>query len=176
MIQEVEDESYAVLMVEREDDESFFEAHEPAVEEIGKATVVAMDLQDDNFETEDETYQVNMVTDEEMDHGCSKVLRTVDSGADISVLPEEFAGVGEEAHGGGRQIIMKDAGQHHPAERNEKGELRHDGQGRHPGEFRGEVHCGEGETPHPVCWASTTQWMGDEEKRRWPESLAQARS
>ena len=39
MIQEVEDESYAV-------------------EEIGKATAVAMDLQDDNFETEDETYQV----------------------------------------------------------------------------------------------------------------------
>ncbi|CAJ1389407.1 unnamed protein product [Effrenium voratum] len=69
MIQEVEDESYAVLMVEREDDESFFDAHEPAVEEIGQATVMAMDLQGDNFETEDETYQVNMVMDEEMDHG-----------------------------------------------------------------------------------------------------------
>ena len=109
MIQEVEDESYAVLMVEREDDESFFDAHEPVVEEIGKATVVLMDLQGENFETEDETYQVNMVMDEEMDHGWSKVLMTVDSGADISVLPEEFAGVGEEAHEGGRQIIMKDA-------------------------------------------------------------------
>ena len=46
MIQGVEDESYAVLMVEREDDESFFDAHEPVVEEIEKATVVAMDLQD----------------------------------------------------------------------------------------------------------------------------------
>ena len=84
MIQEVEDESYAVLMVEREDDESFFDAHEPVVEEIGKATAVAMDLQDDNFETEDGTYQVNMVMGEEMDHGWSKVLMTVDSGADIS--------------------------------------------------------------------------------------------
>ena len=97
MIQEVEDESYAVLMLEREDDESFFEAHEPVVENIGQATVVTMDLQDDNFETEDETYQVNMVMDEEIS-SWSKVLMTVDSGADISVLPEEFAGVGEEAH------------------------------------------------------------------------------
>ena len=96
-------------MVKHEDNESFFDAHEP-VEEIGKATVVAMDLQDDDdiFETEDETYQVNMVMDEEMDHGWSRVLMTVDSGTDISVTPEEFAGVGEEAHGG-RQIIMKDA-------------------------------------------------------------------
>ena len=33
---------------------------------------------------------------------------TVDSGADVSVLPEEFAGVGEEAQSGGH-IIMKDA-------------------------------------------------------------------
>ena len=49
-----------------------------------------------------------MVTNEEMDHGWSKVLMTVDSGADISVLPEEFAGVGEEAQSGGH-IIMKDA-------------------------------------------------------------------
>ena len=109
MIQEIDDESYSVLMVKGENDGPYYDAYEPVVEEIGKATVVAMDLQDDNVETEDETYQVNMVMDEEMDHGWSKVVMTVDSGADISVLPEEFAGVGEEAHGGGRQIIMKDA-------------------------------------------------------------------
>ena len=120
-----------MLMVKGENDGPYYDAYEPAVEEIGKATLVAMDLQDGNFETEDETYQVNMVTNEEMDHGWSKVLMTVDSGADISILPEEFAGVGEEAqnetyHHEGR------SGQHHPAERNEKGELRHDGQGRNP--------------------------------------------
>ena len=108
MIQEVDDESYGVLMVKCESDGPYYDAYEPAVEEIGKATVVAIDLQDGSFETEDETYQVNMVTNEEMDHGWSKVLMTVDSGADISVLPEEFAGVGEEAQSGG-QIIMKDA-------------------------------------------------------------------
>ena len=41
MIQEVDDESYAVLMVKGETDGPYYDAYEPAVEEIGKATLVA---------------------------------------------------------------------------------------------------------------------------------------
>ena len=78
-------------------------------------------------------------------------------------------------HEGGRQIIMKDAqGNIIQLSRMRKVNFAMMGKDGIPVNFVSSR--GKGETSHPVCWASTTQWMGDEEKRRWPESLAQARS
>ena len=77
------------------EESEFQECHEPRVEVPDDVAIVAMDLQD-----EDERLVVSMVRmqPEEMNESC---LITVDSGADISVLPRDYAGVGEKREGDG---------------------------------------------------------------------------
>ena len=71
------------------------ECYEPMVEVPDDVAIMAMDLQDD-----DEEMVVSMVRmqPEEMNENC---LITLDSGADISVLPRDYAGVGERREGDG---------------------------------------------------------------------------
>ena len=79
----------------------YFDCYEPAVEVPDEVTIVAMDLQDP------EEMMVSMVRrqDHEENGNC---LITVDSGADISVLPKDYAGVGERQEAG-EQLKMVDA-------------------------------------------------------------------
>ena len=68
------------------EEEEYKDCHEPVVIVPEDVAIVAMNLQDDELE-------VNMVKVEECD-AEDTCLVTLDSGADISVLPREFAGVG----------------------------------------------------------------------------------
>ena len=84
------------------EESEFQECYEPRVEVPDDVAIVAMDLQD-----EDEELVVSMVRmqPEEMNENC---LITVDSGADISVLPRDYAGVGKRREGDG-ELKMVDA-------------------------------------------------------------------
>ena len=66
-------------------DEEFVDCIEPVVLVPDGITVVAMDLQDD---LEERKVQMVRTGEEEQDAGC---LVTLDSGADISVLPSHMA-------------------------------------------------------------------------------------
>ena len=81
----------------------YHECYEPAVEVPGDVAIVAMDLQDN----EEKEMSVNMVRrqDRVEDRSC---LITLDSGVDISVLPKDYVGVGEQLEGDG-SLRMVDA-------------------------------------------------------------------
>ena len=72
-------------------DEEYMECHEPRVDVPAGVSIVAMDLQDD-----DELY-VNMVKVEEA--SADTCLVTLDTGADVSVLPRAYASVGQWQQG-----------------------------------------------------------------------------
>ena len=77
--------------------------YEPAVEVPKDVAIVAMDLQD----IEEKELSVNMVRRQDHEE-VGSCLITVDSGADISVLPKDYAGVGERQEGDG-SLKMVDA-------------------------------------------------------------------
>ena len=81
----------------------YHDCYEPAVEVPKNVAIVAMDLQDN----EEKELSVSMVRRQDYaeEGNC---LITVDSGADISVLPKEFAGVGEQQASDG-SLMMVDA-------------------------------------------------------------------
>ena len=81
----------------------YHECYEPAVEVPGDVAIVAMDLQDN----EEKEMSVNMVRRQDH-HEEGSCLITVDSGADISVLPKDYGGVGEQLEGDG-SLRMVDA-------------------------------------------------------------------
>ena len=83
------------------EEHEYHDCYEPAVEVPGGVAIVAMDLQDA------EEMAVNMVKKQE-DGAEGSCLITVDSGADISVLPKDYAGVGERQQAEG-QLKMVDA-------------------------------------------------------------------
>ena len=70
------------------DESEYMDCHEPVVKAPAGVAIIAMDLQDERPD-----YMVNMVKIEnvEDDKSC---LVTLDSGADISVLPKSYANVG----------------------------------------------------------------------------------
>ena len=82
-------------------EEEFMDCIEPVVLVPDGIAVVAMDLQDGNEEK-----MVQMVRTDEND-GAS-CLFTLDSGADTSVLPKTYAGVGQWSEGS-KQLRMIDA-------------------------------------------------------------------
>ena len=101
--------SWHVRMVRMEEEiEVFYEleeeehkdCHEPVVNVPEDVAIVALYLQDDELE-------VNMVKVEDGDNE-STCLVTLDSGADISVLPRDFAGVGTNMVSNG-ELKMVDA-------------------------------------------------------------------
>ena len=91
----IEDESEEFYEIEEDE---YKECHEPTVDVPRHVAIVAMELQDEELE-------VNMVKLEETgdDDTC---LVTLDSGADISVLPREFAGVGTSVASSGELKIV----------------------------------------------------------------------
>ena len=85
------------------EESEYHECYEPAVEVPKDVIIVAMDLQD----IEEKEMNVNMVR--RQDHeDVGSCLITVDSGADISVPPKDYAGVGERQEGDG-SLRMVDA-------------------------------------------------------------------
>ena len=81
-------------------DEEYMECHEPRVDVPAGVSIVAMDLQDD------EELYVNMVKIEGVN--ADNCLVTLDTGADVSVLPKTFASVGEWQQGSS-ELKMIDA-------------------------------------------------------------------
>ena len=81
----------------------YHECYEPAVEVPRDVAIVAMDVQD----IDEKEVSVNMVRRQDHDEDGSCLI-TVDSGADISVLPKDYAGVGEQLEGDG-SLRMVDA-------------------------------------------------------------------
>ena len=85
------------------EESEYQECHEPAVEVPEDVAIVAMDLQD----TEENEMVVSMVRRQDHEEAGSCLI-TVDSGAGISVLPKDYAGVGERQEGDG-SLGMVDA-------------------------------------------------------------------
>ena len=99
---EVIEENFEVEEFYDLEENEFQECHESTVEVPSGVTIIAMDLQD-----EEEQMAVNMVRmnyEEEED----KCLITLDSGADISVLPRSYAHVGLRQDGR-EELKMVDA-------------------------------------------------------------------
>ena len=78
------------------DEFEYQERFEPTVEVPDDVAIVAMDLQD----VEEEEMIVSMVR-MQRDAATGSCLITLDSGADISVLPQDYASVGERREGDG---------------------------------------------------------------------------
>ena len=70
-------------------DDEYMDCYEPMVDVPLGVSIVALDLQD----SEEEELQVNMVKIEEDE--ADQCLVTLDSGADVSVLPRSYAAVGQ---------------------------------------------------------------------------------
>ena len=83
-------ELYEVEEFYEAEESEYQDCHEPAVEVPSDVAIVAMDLQD----VEEKELTVNMVRRQDHEE-VGSCLITVDSGADISVLPKDYAGVGE---------------------------------------------------------------------------------
>ena len=80
--------------------EEYMECHEPRVDVPAGVSIVAMDLQDD------EDFYVNMVKIEGVN--ADNCLVTLDTGADVSVLPRTYASVGQWQQGSS-ELKMIDA-------------------------------------------------------------------
>ena len=89
------------------EESEYQDCYEPAVEVPDDVAIVAMDLQDP------EEMVVSMVRGEDFEENGSCLI-TVDSGADISVLPKDYAGVGERQEAGGQLKTVEAQGKKIP--------------------------------------------------------------